>query len=285
MKKRKLALGMLTAAAGGGVVSLSRTLHTRVKTYRLQKGMNVLITGATHGYGPAFARVCVKKGLGVVIVSHRASALGTLEKELRTIDAHASVTSVCADLRRAEECEMLWDEMDARGIRVDVLIQNMETAVKGTILNTDIESLYGVLNANIYASTILSRMFLRDMVERNSGFVLTIAPLTKLEDTDKMNVYIPSKAYILSMSETLANELKDTDVHLSCFISSLESKKTDDRLEAEADKALRRMLEGLPLIMEGRNVRAPHHPGYIIGANVVSVAYNRIIKHKENIGS
>ena len=172
-----------------------------------------LVTGASSGIGAELARELVRHGHDVVLTARRTSELEALAAELRQAGAVATV--VPKDLSVPGAARELARELDARGMRVDVLINNAGFGDVGPFVREDPDRIDAMLQLNVVALTALSRAFLPAMVARGRGRVMLVSSTAAFQPGPNMATYCASKAYVLSLGEALARELRGTGVTLT----------------------------------------------------------------------
>lgn len=163
--------------------------------------MKALVTGASSGIGREFARQLSTRGYSLILVARRLPRLEELRKELKT-DARA----VTADLSDEKECFGLYEQTKAEG--VDVLINCAGSGLFGPFLETNLERELRMLDVNIRAVHILTKLFCRDFVKRDSGYILNVASSAAFQPGPLLSSYYASKAYVLRLTEALAEELR-----------------------------------------------------------------------------
>ncbi len=173
-----------------------------------------LITGASGGIGLEFARIFARDGYNVVLVARSADKLTALAESLAT-EFGVSALAHHADLTDPAAPDTLFAAMQEKGIVVDVLVNNAGFATFGFFTETDLQRELNEIQLNITALTHLSKLFGREMAARRRGGILNVASTAAFEPGPLMAVYYASKAYVLSFSEALANELADFGVTVS----------------------------------------------------------------------
>jgi short-subunit dehydrogenase len=170
----------------------------------------VLITGASSGIGLELARIFAARGHPLVIVSRDATRLRAAADELRT--GGASVTALGADLEQPGDVERLIGEIRSRGIEVEMLVNNAGFGAAGRFDAVDPSQLLGMIALNAAAPTRLMREFLGDMRARRSGRVMNVASTAAFQPGPYMAVYYATKAFLLSLSDAVAEESSGTGV-------------------------------------------------------------------------
>jgi len=170
-----------------------------------------LITGASSGIGAEFARVHASKGGDVVLVARRADRLNELKTELEKTFS-VRVTVIAKDLSQPGAGEELVGELKTRGIEVDDLINNAGFGGRGLFHERAWEKDRAMIFVNVVALTTLTRLLLPAMVQRGRGRILNVASTAGFLPGPLQAVYYATKAFVVSFSEALANELAGTGV-------------------------------------------------------------------------
>ncbi|HTF81024.1 MAG TPA: SDR family oxidoreductase [Cytophagales bacterium] len=181
-----------------------------------------LITGATTGIGYELAKLFAKDGFNVILVARTAEDLESVANEFR-VTYGVTVIPIAKDLFNPEAAFELYDDIKARGITVNILVNDAGQGVYGEFVDTDIRRQLKVIQLNISSLTALTYLYLKDMVARNEGRILQVASIVSESPAPLQSVYGGTKAYVLSFTEALINEVKDTDV----VITSLQPGVTD----------------------------------------------------------
>jgi short-subunit dehydrogenase len=172
-----------------------------------------LVTGASSGIGADLARELARHGHDVVLTARRAPELEALATELRALGAVATVMP--KDLGVPGAARELAREIDTRGMRIDVLINNAGFGDVGPFVREDPDRIDAMLQVNVAAPTALTRAILPGMVARRRGRVMLVSSTGAFQPGPNMATYCASKAYVLSLGEALARELRGTGVTLT----------------------------------------------------------------------
>lgn len=175
-----------------------------------------VVTGATSGIGLAFARLLAREGYDLVLVARNAEKLGEIEKDLARAFP-VRVTVIAADLTRTEAARSVHEALGAKGIAVDVLVNNAGVGLFGTFSSTDGETEARMIGVNVVALTELTKLVLVGMLERGWGRILNVASTAAFRPGPLMAVYCATKAYVLSFSEAIAEELRGTGVTVTAL--------------------------------------------------------------------
>jgi len=172
-----------------------------------------LVTGASSGIGADLARELARDGYDLVLAARRIAPMEALAEELK--GAGASVTVIAADLSKADAAAALAGEIEARGLVVDCLVNNAGLGDNALFHQEDPMRIGEMLRVNVVALTELTRLLLPGMVARRRGRVMLLASTAAFQPGPFMAVYCATKAYVLSLGEAIAYELRGTGVTLS----------------------------------------------------------------------
>jgi short-subunit dehydrogenase len=171
----------------------------------------VLITGASSGIGYELAHVFARNKFNLVMVARSEDKLKQLQKNL--IEKHAVLVDIFGlDLSVMSNIDTLCAGLQAKGIGVDILVNNAGFGDFGIFYKRDWKKEEMMLNLNINALTYLTRLFLPMMVKNKYGKILNVASVAAFMPGPLMSVYHATKAYVLSFSMAIANELKGSGV-------------------------------------------------------------------------
>jgi hypothetical protein len=170
-----------------------------------------LITGASSGIGRELARIHASKKGDLVLVARREDRLLALKAELEA-EFGVSVHVIARDLAVPGAARAIFKEVTDRRIDVEYLINNAGVGGHGFFHERDWEADKAMINLNVLVLTALTRMFLPGMVERNRGCILNVASTAGFIPGPLQAVYYATKAYVISFTEAIANELADTNV-------------------------------------------------------------------------
>lgn len=174
----------------------------------------VLITGASSGIGLELARCAAAEGSDLILVARRETRLRDLARELT--DRHGVAARVMVfDLEDPHAPEAIVDQLN--GENVDVLVNNAGFGARGAFAEVGLDEQIAMLQVNVEALTHLTRLLLPPMLARGRGGVLNVASTAGFQPGPYMSVYYASKAYVLSLSEALAEEMKGTGITISCL--------------------------------------------------------------------
>ena len=163
--------------------------------------MKVLITGASSGIGRDMAREFAKRKYDLVLVARDEKRLNDIKEELSKI---VQVTVIKMDLSNEQNCKNLFEMQQD----VDILINNAGFGVLGDFTETDLDKEMNLVNTNIKAVHILTKLYLTEMCKKNSGKILNVSSIAGNMPGPLMSAYYASKAYVLRLSEGIREELK-----------------------------------------------------------------------------
>jgi uncharacterized protein len=174
-----------------------------------------LITGASSGIGRELAWIHAEHGNDIIVVARRESELKKLAEEISA--KHGTAVRVIAkDLAVASAAQEIYDEVTGAGLQVDYLINNAGFGLLGKFVERDLPSQLAMVHVNITALTMLTHLFLPAMVARKSGHVLNVASVAGLMPGGPLqSVYFATKAFVISFSSGLSEELRDTGVKVT----------------------------------------------------------------------
>jgi short-subunit dehydrogenase len=175
-----------------------------------------LITGASGGLGEHFARLCAADGMNVILIARSKDSLEALAQELS--DAHGiKATVIAQDLSEPVAVSNIAKELTKKKLTVDFLINNAGFGQYGLFADSDTDKLKRMMEVNMIALTMLTREIVPGMIKRKRGRILNVASTAAFPAGPLMDVYYASKAYVLSFSVALSNELKGTGVTATCL--------------------------------------------------------------------
>lgn len=176
-----------------------------------------LITGASSGIGKELAFIHAQRGGDLIIVARRKEKLESLKKELEE-KYKVQVAVFVKDLSTEGAASELYAEVKTEGLQVDYLINNAGFGGVGKFHEREWSTDLTMINLNIIALTELTRRFLPDFVERNSGKVLNVSSTASLMPGPMQAVYFATKAYVTSFSNAIAEELGNTNVTVTALL-------------------------------------------------------------------
>jgi uncharacterized protein len=175
-----------------------------------------LIMGASSAIGLAFAKLFAKDGYNLVIVARSQDELERIAEELETLSPQAiQVIPIAKDLFNPEAAIELYEEVKASGLTIDVLVNNAGQGKYGAFVDTDISFDIDDVQLNITSLVVLTKLFLKEMIQRNEGKILQLGPLSFKHAAPYHAVCEGTKAFIRYFTAAIINELKNTGVTLT----------------------------------------------------------------------
>ncbi len=175
-----------------------------------------LITGASGGIGYELAKLFARDHYNLVLVARSADKLSQFADELQR-QHQVLVKTIALDLSDAAAPKFLFDQLQRESVVLDVLVNNAGYGSFGEFTTMSMDDALGQIKLNITALTALTRLFVPGMVERRSGKIMNVASTAGFQPGPLMAVYYATKAYVISFSEALANELKPKGISVTCF--------------------------------------------------------------------
>lgn len=194
-----------------------------------------LVTGASAGIGREIASVLARRGFDLVLVARRAEELAALAKQLG--EAHAvDATIYPLDLLEDGAGERLASRVAADGIAVDLLVNNAGLIDVGTFHELPLSQQRMLVRLNVEVLMELTHRFVRPMVDRGRGRILNVASLSSFQPVPTLAVYAASKAFVLSFSEALSEELRDTGVTVTALCPGFTRTDMVERAKEASDQ-------------------------------------------------
>ena len=174
--------------------------------------MKALITGASSGIGRDIAFVLADRGYDLILAARRADLLNRLADELPV-----QATVIACDLSTESDCRALYEQ--TKDEKIDILVNNAGFGLIGAFDKTDLEVELNMVDLNIKAVHILTKLFLKDFIERDAGYILNVSSSAGFLPGPLMATYYASKAYVLWLSEAIWKELRmaKSNVHISAL--------------------------------------------------------------------
>ena len=176
-----------------------------------------LVTGASSGIGETFARELAKKGHDLVLVARSQDKLERLGNEL-SATYQIKTEIIARDLTEASAGQKVFDAVEAKGIIVDLLINNAGFGDYGAFGDRPLDKQMAMVQLNIAAVVELTGLFLPSMQQRQDGAIINVSSIAGFQPVPYMSVYAASKAFVLNFSEALwaENKNKGVNILVSC---------------------------------------------------------------------
>jgi short-subunit dehydrogenase len=225
-----------------------------------------LITGASGGIGAEFARILAENKNNLILVARSKNKLDELKKDLE--DKHnISVFTIGRDLSLPGAAKEVYDEVKERAISIDYLINNAGFGDFGFFAESDWNKQEQMINLNVIALAHLTRLFLPDMICRRGGKILNVASTASFQPGPTMSVYFATKAFVLSFSEAIDNEVREHGITVTALcpgstqtgfhsVAALEGRKPPERnnipsAREVAEFGYRAMIKGKTVAIHG----------------------------------
>lgn len=178
------------------------------------KNSYALVTGASGGIGYELAKLFAQDGYNIIAVARTEEDLNKAAEEFRT-SFGVDVQVISKDLFGERAATELYEEVQSRGLEVEVLVNDAGQGVYGLFTETDLEAQTKIIHLNIVSLTRLTYHFLKDMQARNQGKILQLGSVVSELPAPYQAVYGGTKAFVLSFTEALISELKDTNITIT----------------------------------------------------------------------
>jgi len=181
-----------------------------------------LITGASSGIGRALAQQFAAHGYDVVLVARNAAALEDVGRGLPASPSgpdkrRPAVHTIAADLAKTGSAVALVEQLRQGGIQIDVLVNNAGFGLQGEFAELPADQQIEMIQLNVVTLTELTRLLLPGMLQRRTGGVLNVASTAAFQPGPLMSVYYATKAFVLSFTEGIAEEVAGTGVKVTCL--------------------------------------------------------------------
>ena len=237
--------------------------------------MKVLITGASSGIGRDIAKCFEKRGYDLILVSRDLEKLNKVKEEIKNVN----VKTISMDLSIEENCIKLYEENKD----VDILINNAGFGVHGLFTDTNLERELNMIKTNVIAYHILTKLYLKDMKKKNKGKILNVASIAGYMPGPIMAGYYATKSYVVTLSESIREELSKTksnvQISILCpgpvdtnFNNVAEGKFNVNSLSSNyvAEYAVKKFLKGKFLIIPGKLMKVGKIFSKITPRNIVA---------------
>lgn len=179
-----------------------------------------LVTGASQGIGLELARCFAKDHINLVLVARSADRLQALAEAWQA-EHGIQVRAIAADLTQENAADRLHQQLQDAGIRVTYLVNNAGVGLYGRYPATSMQAEHQMIVLNCLALTRLTKLFLPDMLEQKHGRILNLASTAAFQPGPYQAVYFATKAYVLSYSEAIAEDLSGSGVTVTALCPGL----------------------------------------------------------------
>lgn len=240
------------------------------------RNQTALITGASAGLGYEFAHLFARDKYNLILVARNGPKLAQLAEELGQQQG-ISVKTIPLDLGLPQASQNLFEETQRGGMHVDILVNNAGYGISGKFADIPLEESYGQIQLNVSALTLLTRLFLGPMLARRSGKVMNVASTAAFQPGPLMAVYYATKAYVLSFSEALSDELKGTGVSVTCFCPGATLTEFQKRAQSENSRLFKQLApmeaktvaeDGYRALMAGKTLAIAGFRNWLVAESV-----------------
>ena len=248
--------------------------------------MKALITGASSGIGRDIAKVLADKGYDLILVARRTELLEKLKSELSV-----NVRVITADLSDEKQCFELYE--NTKDEDIDVLVNNAGFGVFGEFISSDIERELQMINVNIKAVHILTKLYLKDFVNKDRGHILNVASIAAFYAGPLLSGYYASKNYVLRLSQAISEELKSKKSNVKISVLCPGPVDTEFNKVANvkfalsglnsmdvAKYAVKNMLKGKLVIIPGAIIRIAKFFSALVSDNIKMKFLHKVQKQK-----
>ena len=172
-----------------------------------RKKLIALVTGASSGIGRDIARELAKRSYNLIVVARNEDALKDVKSNLEK-EYNINVDRRVVDLIDREGCKKLHEDIQKKYGIIDVLVNNAGFGDCGNFYETNLEKDLGIIDTNISALHILTKLFLKDMVKENKGYIMNVASIAGFMPGPLMATYYATKSYVVRLTQSIDRELK-----------------------------------------------------------------------------
>ena len=194
--------------------------------------MKALITGGSSGIGLSFAKALSKMGYDIILVARDEKKL----KEAKNIIGNHTET-IAMDISIEKNCKKLYEQL--KDDDINILVNSAGFGLHGKFLEDDLDMQMRMIDLNIKATQILTKLFLQKMKEENKGYILNIASTAAFSPGPLMASYFATKAYILRLTEAISEEIRheNSNVYVGCLCPGPVDTHFNDTLGVKFSKA------------------------------------------------
>lgn len=220
-----------------------------------------LVTGASTGIGRELALLFARDGYDLVLVARNEGALADVANQISKLGRRTHVFA--ADLSDPAAAGRLHERLTAERIAVDVLVNNAGVGARGRFDRIPLERQIAMIQLNVTSLTALTHLLLPGMLERNEGGILNVASTAAFQPGPLMSVYYATKAYVLSFTEGIAEELSETALKITCLAPG----PTETEFARAASMTTSRLFKGE--VMSAAEVAKAGYDGWRDGQRLV----------------
>lgn len=223
-----------------------------------------VITGASSGIGRSLAFACAKGGFDLHLVARNKSELNVVKKELNEL-YETEVTIQALDLSKANSADKVFAAVSKQDKDVEIVINNAGVGDYSDVVDADWNKLDTMIQLNITTLTRLTQLFLPHMVGDHSGHIMNVASVAAFLPGPGMAVYHATKAYVLSFSDALAEELSGHNIQVTSLCPGPTASNFQKEASVEDLKVMNKNLPtaddvakyGYEAMMQGKRIAVP----------------------------
>jgi uncharacterized protein len=251
---------------------------------------SALITGSSNGIGYELANIHAENGNDLVLVARSKCKLDVLKGKLQKLYG-IKVYTIEKDLSAPGAAIEVYDELQSQNITVDYLVNNAGFGDIGMFAESDWNKQERMINLNVTALTHLTRLFLPGMIERGSGKILNVASTASFQPGPTMSVYFATKAYVLSFSEAVNNEVRKRGITVTALCPGSTESGFHAAAAGEEGHVRERNLPsarevaeyGFKAMMKGKAVAIPGLKNSIMATTVRFIPRSLVVKAARKI--
>ncbi|WP_375512304.1 SDR family NAD(P)-dependent oxidoreductase [uncultured Nostoc sp.] len=260
-------------------------------THQSQDKQTALITGAAGGIGYELACIFAAHDYNLVLVDRNGSKLVEIAVKFQE-KFGILVKPIVKDLSISTAPEEIFTELQKADINVDVLVNNAGFGIYGLFHETDLATELEMLQVNLVCLTHLTKLFVKHMIKQGEGKILNVASAAAFQPGPLMAVYFATKAYILSFSEAIANELEGTGVTVTVLCPGSTASAFHERTGMADSKLLKgkKMMDaqtvaeiGFRALMKGQTIVIPGFMNKLLAKSVRFVPRKLVTKFVRNM--
>ncbi|WP_346320209.1 SDR family oxidoreductase [Chitinophaga sp. YIM B06452] len=258
-----------------------------------------LITGATSGIGYELAKLFAADGYHLILVARNEERLQEVTDELKNAYS-VEITPHAKDLFVPGAAEEVYEFAKSLGVSVDVLVNDAGQGEWGPFITTELQREIDIIQLNIIALISLTKLFLRDMVNRNEGKILQLGSEAGATPMPLLSVYAATKAFVLSFSAALANEMKDKNITITVLLPGptdtdffhkahqqntvgYKEKKLDDPADAAKD-GYEALMRGESKVISGSTARTHVFMSDLLGDTLAAANARKLNEPSDKAG-
>jgi short-subunit dehydrogenase len=254
------------------------------------KGNYVVITGGTSGIGYELAKLFAQDGYNMVIVARDEHELDNTAIGFQQ-QYEIDVVKISKDLFDPQNAFALYEEIKSKGLNVGVLINDAGQGQYGKFIETDIKRELDIIHLNISSVVILTKLFLKDMVQKGKGKILNLSSIASKMPGPYQAVYHGTKAFVQSFTEAIRNEVKETGVTVTALLPGATDTDFFNKAEMQDSKMVREgklanaekvakdgyeaLMKGDDMIVSGLKNKMQVAMGNILPDDVVAESVNK----------